>query len=498
MGILINLADLQKYFSEKQISTIEKELTVEFVKVLGTKYFSKTSRLHKTIISGQNQWMSVARFSGVKNILQKHNPNVTYKYVNKITVGSRIEKDFAPGVDLFDYQQICYDYLMNNIYNAENIVRGSASCIFVMDTGLGKTLYTLAFVEHFALKTLIILPSKAGLLDWIKEISKVFPALTIGQYHSTCKKDGDIVIMIIKSALKDKFTFGKATAIDRYEYFKTFGLVIFDEIHDLATEGNQEIFWQLNRQITIGITATPDERADEMDIVYYKHLGKVIRARDIPGFKTEHIAWKGHVKIIKYKGPAQYTEKLTNALGWTDTVSMCKQLATDPYRNKLIMEEIYELYRNGYYTFIFAEHCNILRYFEDQLVNSATPFISEGSDVIKYMGGATAEDKENAETYARIVLTTFQYGKQSVNIKKMTAIVFATPRRNKMRQILGRVLRKGSDESIVRQIIDIVDAETPLKSQLTDRKKIYAEKKFSIQAITKSYTAITLDSVVQS
>ena len=62
----------------------------------------------------------------------------------------------------------------------------------------------------------------------------------------------------------------------------------------------------------------------------------------------------------------------------------------------------------------------------------------------------------------------------------MTALVLVTPRRNGMRQIIGRILRRGSDENIVRQIVDIVDVCTVLKGQFAERKKIYKERKYPL------------------
>jgi len=69
----------------------------------------------------------------------------------------------------------------------------------------------------------------------------------------------------------------------------------------------------------------------------------------------------------------------------------------------------------------------------------------------------------------------------------MTCIIEATPRRNGLRQILGRILRRGSDESIVRQVVDIVDTRTGLRSQAADRRKIYLEKGYPILKAAASW-----------
>jgi hypothetical protein len=71
----------------------------------------------------------------------------------------------------------------------------------------------------------------------------------------------------------------------------------------------------------------------------------------------------------------------------------------------------------------------------------------------------------------------------------MTALVLVSPRRNGSRQIIGRILRRNSDDKIIRQIVDIVDVYTPLKSQSYERIKIYKEKfgKNNIKKINKNW-----------
>jgi hypothetical protein len=74
----------------------------------------------------------------------------------------------------------------------------------------------------------------------------------------------------------------------------------------------------------------------------------------------------------------------------------------------------------------------------------------------------------------------------------MDCILFATPRRNKMRQTLGRILRRSGDPSIERIIIDICDQDTKMKSQLSTRKSVYKEKGFVMNKKLISYKDITI------
>ena len=47
-------------------------------------------------------------------------------------------------------------------------------------------------------------------------------------------------------------------------------------------------------------------------------------------------------------------------------------------------------------------------------------------------------------------------------------------------------MRNGSDVSVIRQIIDIVDCKSILYSQLYERKKVYIENNFKLETIDEN------------
>ncbi len=102
-------------------------------------------------------------------------------------------------------------------------------------------------------------------------------------------------------------------------------------------------------------------------------------------------------------------------------------------------------------------------------------------------GGATRDDIKGAER-CRVAVTTFGYSRRGVSLQHMTALVWATPRRGGACQIIGRVTRRGSDQSIVRVIVDIKDMRTPLRSQSTDRRREYKARGFPVEKFKASYT----------
>ena len=88
---------------------------------------------------------------------------------------------------------------------------------------------------------------------------------------------------------------------------------------------------------------------------------------------------------------------------------------------------------------------------------------------------------------AHVVLTTYGFSRRGISLPDMTALVLASPRRHGSTQTLGRILRRGSDESILRVIVDVVDVCTGLKSQSTERKRAYTMKGYPDTKIKYSY-----------
>jgi superfamily II DNA or RNA helicase len=90
-----------------------------------------------------------------------------------------------------------------------------------------------------------------------------------------------------------------------------------------------------------------------------------------------------------------------------------------------------------------------------------------------------------AEKGARIIIATFSYCGTGISIIRMSAIILASPRYSNMKQIIGRILRRGSDTSIARDVIDIVDYRTCLAHQFRIRKNAYDyyNAKYDIQII---------------
>ena len=451
IGCLIKLSDIN--------TKILDNMCVTRTKKIGDKKIVKSIKLYKYVKINNIDYINYAigvnlNSNSNSNSNLNLDLNLDLEYVNH---NHNIKKlDINSEVELEDYQEN-YKNKILEVFKHEHF----KSCLFVMDTGMGKTFVATSLISVLKTPTLIIIPNKSNIKGWKSAIS-MYLDLEIGEYHSDVKKLADIMIVTIDSSLTDIFNFGKIQ-MKKSEFFNRFGFVIYDEIHDYVTNTRHEIFWQTNFMYKLGLTATPDERQDEMDEVHMKHMKNIIRADKL----TE--IWKCNVNVIEYYGSPDYTEVILNNQGWLDVCKMQKQFSNDPYRKQYCENLIIDLYNKNRNIFVFAIHRQPL----EEMINRISNKVSN----ISYFAGGneniTSDD-------VRIIFTTYGYGKQSISIPKMDTIVFLQPVKNKMRQIIGRITRKSGNTNIVREIYDIRDMNTKLKSQYSSRKLIYMEKNFNI------------------
>jgi superfamily II DNA or RNA helicase len=413
---------------------------------------------------------------------------------------------------LYDYQEACINYITEKYYIEEKQYTAYLS----LSTGLGKTASAIALIHRLKVKTLVIVPSSKDLQSqWVDEINNVMPAAKVLAYNNNHKDkhlsdDYDVVVVIVN-------TFSKKTP----DFVKTFGFVIIDEVHEFCSEKFSESLWTIqNVKYILGLSATPHERKDKLDTFIDQFLGEPLYAESIPGININKENFYGEVKKINYYGHHDYCDVILTKNGDTNNALTLKKVVSDPYRIKLILNCIKELYdhKDDHNIFVFAEHREyilILRKFifnefgEDNVLDleddskedilapdkfAGTPsgLLTSPDSLnldplnIQVLRGGASKDlvKHVRREGAKIVLTTYGYSRRGIDLPNMTAMILVTPRRSGLMQVLGRITRKRSDLKKVRQVIDIVDSNTIYSGQFYDRKLVYDKKNWEITKTT--------------
>lgn len=423
--------------------------------------------------------------------------NNSFRYINKLLL-SKIKVKYL-------YKDKYYGFKLdkNNRY-----VLGDS---FIVTHNSGKTFIGFEMIKRLSKKTLIIVPNTYLLEQWYNLLVKLFPNHKIGQYYCKKKIDGDIVVSIIKSAsFTNTFTLRKPDKKDKTiitknytEFFKDFGFIIYDECHMYCTNTYKRIFQRANVKYILGLSATPDEKIDQTDRLVNFHLGDIVDVEKIKNYKKENIVFTSKSVIVKYNAPDEYSNTyINNHTKLIDTIKIISEIISDPYRNLLLINTILEHFNNNRNIFVFSdrrEHLEILYNILIKKIKKDNIFIpeinKEDEDTLEDLtsilyGGSTKEKINTSIKKSLVIFTTYQYSSTGISIDKMDTLILATPRRNNMKQIIGRIFRIGSNMDIERIIIDILDNKSVLKGQLRDRKKAYLHRNSEIETIEIDHTDI--------
>jgi superfamily II DNA or RNA helicase len=372
---------------------------------------------------------------------------------------------------LKENQKTVLKYLYKKYYCKKQVKKGKGTTTLVMKAGRGKSFLTLGLIHILKIKTVIIVPNDKVLVGWKKVLEKYMPSCKIGIYSGKTKIDGDIVLMMIHSAVSTKI---------KESYISKFGLVVFDEIHKYCGPKHSEALWKFTRPYVLGLTATPN-RPQKEDIIFKTQTG-LTYAEKVPKYIKDDVKFKGTVKVIRYNGHPSYTKQLRNPITLTNSApALITQIVEDPYRNQMIVEEIMAIYKNKNDVFAFSDRVEHLYTLETMLKANGA------ENVAVLVGGSTEDFTRHVFEKAVIILTTYPSSDTGVSIDRMTGIVFCTPRRNLMEQKLGRILRIGGDLTIERKAVDIIDEKVSLANQYGNRRKIYRAEGFSITEVETSW-----------
>jgi superfamily II DNA or RNA helicase len=470
-GFLIDDRILRARFGDKY-ATFIKKLTINHYPKIGPP---KSVKLYKYKDHDGTRFIHLPRT--LSQVLSKVITEVTLALPPRQVIG-----ECPMQVELFDNQRVVTARLLE-VFSPERIAAGTASCILNLRAGMGKTFVAADIISRLKLRTLYVVPKVPLAVQAVRDLRACLysdvPTITVGSFHKNPKKKDkstdpakqDVTVICIDSAiLRDS------------EFFAKYSMVIFDEVHTYCSEVRRKIFKLAGSWVMLGMSATTEDRADGFDGVAHKELAYdgVIRAEELPGFNYEGVDFTMLVTVVKYNGPPEYTEHLVSeSTGAMFTPYMNKQFLRDPQRTMVALAELKELYNwrgpegQQHCIYVFCEEVDPLDIIYRGFIESFGAEAIVAPEIGKFTGGIKEAQITNMRDNARIFLTTYGYSGTGVSIDKMTAIIFLTPRRANMKQILARILRRGGDQSIPRRIIDIVDNKTGIKYQLGSRMIAY-------------------------
>jgi superfamily II DNA or RNA helicase len=535
-GLELNKNDILEKYQIAGYKKLVKKFIIRYKSPIGTFYIEKKN----------------FQYLKDENILLL--PRFASEDLLKCKIVSNIENRIQDGIPVeFLYigeptnnQQIVIDYIFKNIYTKENKIKGICGITLNMQAGSGKTFCAMNIINRIQYKTLIIVPNTYLLNQWIQLLTKFFPNNKIGQYYGKKKEDGDIIVAIINSLVNDEFIFdevelpyqkcmnekcknkakynfedielpgycnkhklksmviikSKKIIKSYYDFFKEFGFIILDESHIYCTDSFKVIYNRFQSTYMLGLSATPDERNTKCDIISHLNIGKVLKADEIEGYKKDDVKFNATVTLIKYNAPDEYVNTHINETTKMICVpKIIEDIVNDEFRNKLIIDQLIELFHLKLNIFVFSERRSHLEHLyelfnniigEDTKDNISIPELNINNNIVLY-GNSSDDDIVTAKTNSNIIFTTYAYSSTGVSINRMTALLLTTPRRSKAIQIIGRIFRLDENlNHLHRHIIDIIDNKSVLKNQVYERMKAYKDRECIIEKKEINYAEIKL------
>jgi superfamily II DNA or RNA helicase len=453
------------------IKKIKRYFTISNKNIMG--FFDHTSAWKQ-----QGDKLYIPRFGSL--FLEKKFKNVNY--VNKITCDNPLPDMIYTGSLNGGNQELIFNHI-SNIFNKENVKSGRGGVIINLQAGYGKTFLGMYLIGFLKCRTLIVVHNSSILDQWYNHLTELFPNTKIGKYYGKKKEFGDITVGIINSLISDEINI-KGMSTNPKEFYSKFDLILYDEAHEYCSKSRRKIYSYMC-PYHIGLSATPNEREDKLDKINHWNIGQILDCKSIEGFIDTEVNFKGIVTKVCYSGNPDFTEHLVNEkLEMTSVQKMVEQITSDPYRLQMIIKLILEQHAKGLNILVFADRRNFLEEIQLELekIKIEGSILDETNSIesIRLVGGSTSNEFELAKEKKNIILSTYQFMSTGVSVKKLNAIVLTTPRKNKSRQIINRIFRLGSDESVTRQIIDIVDVKISLKNQWYTRLDYYKEQNFEI------------------
>jgi len=333
------------------------------------------------------------------------------------------------------------------------------------DCGAGKTCCAIYILAKYRKKTLIIVHKEFLLRQWTDRLKQFLPGARIGRIQGP----------IIDTENKD-VVLGMLQSLSMKEYprslFAEFGFTIVDEVHHISAEVFSRALFKTVTPYMLGLSATMN-RADGLTRIFKMFMGPVLAVwRRGP---QENV----HVKAIYYEhADPTYSADLYNFKGQINYVKMIGKICTFPPRIQFLLSVIKDTWKaaKGQQIMVIAHQKNLLKELHDTLQERA--FATVGY----YIGGMKEEALKISEG-KNIIIATYKMAEEALDIKTLTTIVMATPKKD-VRQAVGRILRtKGT-----KVVVDIIDQHAIFRRHWTGRRRWYQRQKFNIlQTTTEGY-----------
>jgi superfamily II DNA or RNA helicase len=438
-GYTLNKADL----SAEETAFIKKELTV--------RPYVPGSPANNTAVSFPAFRESPNKFYLPRHFGEKHFGRAQSM---KIPEGDDIDVPFCG--ELREHQHAPVNAYLKLVSGSDSGNGGTG--LLDLPCAFGKTSLSLYICSQLKKKTLVLVHKEFLFNQWIERIQQFLPSAKVGKIQGpTIDIAGkDIVLGMIQSISMKEYP---ATV------FESFGLVIIDEVHHIASEVFSNTLFKLVTKYMLGLSATMT-RKDGTTKVFKMFLGEIV---------YKHAKKKEHdvtVRAIEYKvNDDEFNEVKYDYRGNPAFSTMISKLCAYNRRSEFILRVLSDmlLENPNQQVMILAHNKNLLKYFFDAIT------AREIASVGYYVGGMKEAALKISET-KKVIIATYAMAAEGLDIKTLTTLIMATPKTD-IEQSVGRILREKHSQPVV---LDIIDSHEPFKKQWVKRRAFYKKQDYKI------------------
>ena len=362
----------------------------------------------------------------------------------------------------------CYWEFNGTIRETQKEVVDSYLCpeprdgIISLQTGGGKTVCALYIASQIQMPTIVLVHNTFLRDQWIDRIKSFLPKARIGtiQGEVVDVENRDIVVAMLQSVCMKEYA---------PNTFKSFGLVIVDECHHIASEAFSQSLSKLTSKHMLGLSATP-ERKDKLMYVINWFLGPMLYRSNT----ADKVDEKVRVEVYDFDPKDdEYNAIIYNNQGVMFTTLMINKVAEYKPRNDLIVNLLEDLAQEDRQILVLTDRVEHTKTLFEGLPDK----VKEQACILSQKVKATERTKFCESK--KILIATYAMCKEGFDVSTLNTLVMATSRPD-VDQIVGRIMRTEKTKRTVHPlIIDIVDPA--FRRQFGERLRLYKERNYDVQ-----------------
>lgn len=338
-------------------------------------------------------------------------------------------------------------------------LRDVGGAMLVLPCGFGKTVCALWLAWTLGRQTLVLVHSDALAAQWQDRVATFLPGCRVGRIQrDVVDTDGcGIVVGMIQSVVKREYA---------PELLRSFGTIVVDECHHVAAPMFMKSLEKLPARHVLGLSATPD-RSDGLGVALEWFMGPI-------AYRAQRSQDRVDVEIVTFTGGPE--REVLDRKGNPKCSTMITSLATDGPRTVLMKELVSAQVVAGRNVIVLSDRREQLRALHTMLVEDHPDTV-----IAEIVGGTKPAARDHGFEHASVILSTYMYASEGLDIPRLDTLVLATPR-GTIEQSVGRILRPFTGKKRPR-VIDVKDPFSLFEGMSWKRHRYYKSQSYNVRFV---------------